>query len=83
VCVENEDSIIAFLNEELDADSDDQMDLENVEEIVSEELWDEMSESESEGKTSVLRVGWEDMTMGDKEHKAYIFTKNAGPYVLF
>jgi hypothetical protein len=35
--VENEDSVIALLNEELDIDSDDQLDLENVEESASEE----------------------------------------------
>jgi hypothetical protein len=38
VCVENKESIIAFLNEELDIDSDDQMDLKNAEKTASEEL---------------------------------------------
>jgi hypothetical protein len=66
VCVENEESIIALLNKELNVDSDNQMDLENVEETASEESSDEMSESESESGTSVLRVdGWEDVMIGD------------------
>jgi hypothetical protein len=80
LCVEKEESIIALLNEELDIDSDDQMDLENVEETPSEELSDEVSESESESETSVLHVGgWEDMTMGGKKPNPHTFTKNAGP----
>jgi hypothetical protein len=80
VCVENEDSVIALLNEELDIDSDDELDLENVEETASEELSDEMSESESESKTSVLLVDrWEDVMKGDKKLKAYTFSKNSGP----
>jgi hypothetical protein len=80
VCAENEESIIALLNEDLDIDSDDQMDLKNIEETLNEELSDVMSESESESEISVLRVdGWEDVTMGDKKPNAYTFTKNVGP----
>jgi hypothetical protein len=52
------------------------MDLENVEETASEESSDEMSESESENETSVN--GWEGVTMGDKEPKAYTFARNSG-----
>jgi hypothetical protein len=56
VCVENEESIVALLNEDLDIDSDDQMDLKNVEETPSEDV---VLESESESETSILRVdGW-------------------------
>jgi hypothetical protein len=58
MCVENEGSVIALLNEELDIDSDDQLDLENVEETASEELSDEMSESESKSETRVLHTGY-------------------------
>jgi hypothetical protein len=51
---------------------------------VSEESSDEMSESESESKTSVLHVdGWEDVTRDDKKPKAYTFNKNAGPQFNF
>jgi hypothetical protein len=68
-----------LLNEELDTDSDDQMDFENVEETVSEELSDAMLESKSKNETSVLPLdGWEDVMMGDKKPKACTFTKNAG-----
>jgi hypothetical protein len=75
VCVENEESIIALVNEYLDMDSDDQVVLENVQETLSEELSDEVSESESKSETSVLRIdGWEDVTMGDKKPNAYTFT---------
>jgi hypothetical protein len=80
VCVENEDSVIALLNEELDIDSDDQMDLENVEKTASEASSNEMLESESESETSALRLdGWEDVTVGERKPKAYAFTKNAWP----
>jgi UDP-N-acetylglucosamine pyrophosphorylase len=45
------------------------MDLENVEETVSQESSDKMFESER-SETSVLPVdGWEDVTMGDKKPK--------------
>jgi hypothetical protein len=56
MCAENEESIIALLNEDLNIDSDDQMDLKNVEETPSEELSDVVLESESKSETSVLRV---------------------------
>jgi hypothetical protein len=84
LCIENEESVIALLNEELDIDSDDQMDLENVEETAGEESSEEMSESESESEskseTSVLHIdGREDVTMCGRNLKAYTFTKNAGP----
>jgi hypothetical protein len=80
VCVENEEALIALLNEELDINSDDQMELENVEETVIEESSDDMPESKSESETSVLGVdGWEDMAMSNKKPKSYTFTKNAGP----
>jgi hypothetical protein len=63
VCAENEVSVIALLNEELDIDFDDQMDLENVEESASEESSNGMSESDNKSGTSVMRVdGWKDVT---------------------
>jgi hypothetical protein len=79
VCVKNEESFIASLNEELDIDSDDQMELENIEETASEISSDEISKIDSKSETSVLLIsGWEDVTMCDKKPKAYTFTKNAG-----
>jgi hypothetical protein len=78
VCVENEESITAFLNEELDTGSDDLMDLENVEETVSE--YQATKCRKVRGVKRVLRVdGWEDVTMSDQKPKAYTFTKNAWP----
>jgi hypothetical protein len=69
VCVENEDSVIALLNEELDPDV--QLDLENVTETASEEVTEKMSKGESDSEISVVRVdGWEDV-MGDKKRKTY------------
>jgi hypothetical protein len=53
-----------LLNEELIIDSDDQMDLGNVWETVSEESRDEMSESESKSETSVLHVDGRKKTQG-------------------
>jgi hypothetical protein len=49
--------LLLSLNE-LNIDSNDQMDLENVEETVSEESSNEMSECESESKTSVVACWW-------------------------
>jgi hypothetical protein len=70
-CVENEDSVIALLNQELDIDPDVQLDLENVAETASEEVTEKMSKGESESEISVVRVdGWEDV-MGDKKRKTY------------
>jgi hypothetical protein len=84
VRVEDEESISDMLSEELNTDSDDGMNLENVGQSTSEESSNALSESESESETSVVRVdGWEDITMGDKKPKAYTFTKNAGPQFNF
>jgi hypothetical protein len=80
VCVKNEDSISALLNEELDIDSDDQMQSENERKTVSEESSYKISESESDsGISVVLTDGWEEVTMCDMKPKTYTFTKNAGP----
>jgi hypothetical protein len=69
VCVENEDSVIALLNEELDIDPDVQLDLEIVAETASEEVTEKMPKGGSESEISVVRVdGWE---AGDKKPKAY------------
>jgi Ni2+-binding GTPase involved in maturation of urease and hydrogenase len=76
VRVEDKKSISNMLNEELDIDSDDEMNLENEGESVSKVS----SESECESETNVVHIyGLEDMTVDDKKPKAYTFTENAGP----
>jgi hypothetical protein len=70
--VEDEESISDMLSEELDIDSDDEMNLENGQ-STSEELSNTL-ESECDSETSVvLTDGCEDMAMGNKL-KAYTFT---------
>jgi hypothetical protein len=55
------------LNEELDVDSDDEMNFENEGQSLCEESSNALSESECESKTSVVRIdGQEDVTMGNK-----------------
>jgi hypothetical protein len=69
-----------MLNEEFDIGSDDELHLEIEGETASKESSNEKSESESQSKTIGASVdGWEEVTMGDKEPKAYTFTKNVGP----
>jgi hypothetical protein len=80
VCVEDEESISDMLSKELNLDSDAELNLENEGQSASEESSSALSESECESEPSVVRIdGWEDVTMGNKKHKAYTFTKNAGP----
>jgi hypothetical protein len=84
VCVNDEESISDMLNEELDVDSDDEMNLENEGQSVSEESSNTSSESERESETSVVCIdGWEDMTMGDKQPKAYTPSTRCRAHELF
>jgi hypothetical protein len=64
-CDADEKSNSDMLNEELNIDSYNEMNLQIEPEAASEESSNEMSESENE--------------TGDKNPKAYTFTKNAGP----
>jgi hypothetical protein len=80
ICAKDEESVSDMLSEELDVDSDDEINLENEGQSTSEELSNASSESECESETSVVRIdGWEGVTMGNKKPTAYTFTKNALP----
>jgi hypothetical protein len=69
-----------LLNEELDIDSEDDVNFEILSECWSEDSSDEVSETESECDISdVRRDGWESVTVRDKKTKSYTFAKNAGP----
>jgi hypothetical protein len=54
MCVEDEESVNDMLSEELDINSDDEMNLENEGENASEESSSEMLGSESESETSAV-----------------------------
>jgi hypothetical protein len=80
VCGGNEDLLSALLNEELNIDSEDDVNFEILSECGSEDSSNEVSETESESDISNLRAdGWESVTVRDKKPKSYTFTKNAGP----
>jgi hypothetical protein len=80
LCVEDEESVIDMLSEELSIDSDDEMNLEKEGQSASEESSITSSESGCESETSVVHIDWgENVTVGDKKLKAYTFTKNTGP----
>jgi hypothetical protein len=80
VCDGNEDLLSALLNEELDIDSEDDVNFEILSECGSEDSRDEVSETESESDISDVRAdGWESVTVRYKKPKSYTFTKNAGP----
>jgi hypothetical protein len=75
--VKDEESTSDMLSEELNIDSDDEMNLENEGQSVSEESSNASSESQCESETNVVHIdGWEDVTVGDKKPKAYTFTRN-------
>jgi hypothetical protein len=81
VCGDNEDLVSALLNEELDIDSEDDVDFEILSDCGSEDSRDEVSETESESGISDVRTNgaWKSVTLRDKKPKSYPFTKNAGP----
>jgi hypothetical protein len=80
MCVKDEESTSDMLSEELDVDSDDEMNLENKGQSVSEESSNVSSESQCAGESSDVCIDrWEEVTMSDKTPKTYTFTKNAGP----
>jgi hypothetical protein len=63
VCGGNEDLLSALLNEELNIDSEDDVNFEILSECGSEDSSDEVSEAESESDISDVRAdGWECMT---------------------
>jgi hypothetical protein len=69
VCVKDEEFNSDVLREELNIDSDDEMNLENEGQCVSEDLSKASLESECESETSVVRIDeWEDKTKSTIDH---------------
>jgi hypothetical protein len=63
VCGGNEDLLSALLNEELDIDSENDVNFEILSECGSEDCSDEVSQTESESDISDVRAdGWEGVT---------------------
>jgi hypothetical protein len=67
-----------MVNEELDIDSDDEMELEIIRETASEELSNKKSGSGSETSGAFVD-GWKEVTLGNKKPKAFTFTMNVEP----
>jgi hypothetical protein len=78
-CVEDEVSVHDILSEELDIVSSDKLNSDSEGECPSDESSNTLTESECESETSVCTDGCEDVTLADKNPKAYTFSKNAGP----
>jgi hypothetical protein len=77
---EDNEAVSAMVNEELDMDSDDEIDLEIDGEGASERSSYEQPDSESERDTSGACFNrWRAVNTEDRKLKKYNFTKNAGP----
>jgi hypothetical protein len=84
VCVKDEESSSDMLSVGLDIVSGDEMNVEYGGQSASEKSSNTLSVSECESETSVVCIdGRKDVTIGDKKHNAYTFTKNAGPQFHF
>jgi hypothetical protein len=82
LCDTDEEAIGVMVNEELDIDSDDEMNLEIKGETVTEKSSNKKSESENENENETNGAsvgGWKEVTLGNKKPKAFTVSKNAGP----